>query len=99
MKKLVCPNCESPMSVFTFAKAPTPWHLKCSNCNAKLKLGKGSIPILILASIIGLSIGFVFKILQLPMLYSLLMLILVVIIFEGLLFYICELLEIDLVRR
>jgi hypothetical protein len=99
MKELIYPVCGSPMSVFTFAKAPTPWHLKCENCNAKLKLRKSSALGVILASIIGSAIGLVHVALQLSIIYLLLMLILGVIIFESLAFYICKLLEIDLVSR
>jgi hypothetical protein len=99
MKNLVCPKCGTSMSVFTFALAPTPWHLKCANCNAKLKLRKSSILGVILAWIVGLAIGLVHVALQLPIMYLLLMLMLGAIIFESLAFYICKLLEIDLVSR
>jgi uncharacterized protein (DUF983 family) len=37
MEKLRCPNCQNEMNFITFAKAPTPWHLKCQYCGSNLK--------------------------------------------------------------
>ncbi len=42
MKELKCPACQGSIGLWTFAKAPTPWHLKCGRCKAKLTLGKYS---------------------------------------------------------
>ena len=40
MGKLICPNCQSAMTFFQFAKAPTPWHLLCPQCGVSLKANK-----------------------------------------------------------
>ena len=37
MKSLFCSACEKPVSFLNFAKAPTPFHLKCDHCNTKLR--------------------------------------------------------------
>ncbi|KGF73956.1 hypothetical protein DO97_06385 [Neosynechococcus sphagnicola sy1] len=38
MKKLTCPSCKKNISFWNFAKAPTPFHLKCDHCHTELKL-------------------------------------------------------------
>jgi hypothetical protein len=76
MKELKCPACQGTIGLWTFAKAPTPWHLKCNHCKAKLTLGEYSGVTLVIA-LFG-----IFLAIYLVPLPSLLVLILAIIIFE-----------------
>ncbi|UCG03392.1 MAG: hypothetical protein JSW11_05250 [Candidatus Heimdallarchaeota archaeon] len=57
MNRLICPNCSIEMDFITFLKAPTPWHLKCNMCNAKLRLKKYRRASLIIATVYGTILG------------------------------------------
>lgn len=57
MESFKCPNCSKEMSYLTFIKAPTPWHLKCGNCNQKLKLGKFRVISSLVVFLIGMIMG------------------------------------------
>jgi hypothetical protein len=99
MKKIVCPKCENSMSLFTFAQAPTPWHLKCGSCKTKLRPHKHSVLIVALASIFGLAIVLAYGALKLPPLYFLIVLMFEIVVFETLAFYTCRLIGLDLEIR
>ncbi len=57
MNKLSCPECQSEIGFITFAKAPTPWHLKCYSCSTQVKLEKNNYFILFIAILCGVGIG------------------------------------------
>ncbi len=57
MNKLLCPDCNSEIGFFAFAKAPTPWHLKCNSCSTKLRLEKNSFLFFFAAVLCGAAIG------------------------------------------
>jgi len=63
MNGLVCPKCSTEMSFFTFFKTLTPWHFKCSECKAKLRIKKYRSASIIAAFLIGMFIGSVLAIL------------------------------------
>ena len=75
MENLECPNCQNPITFLQFFKAPTPWHLKCQECNAKLKVGKYAGITFTLALVIGLIIGLTTDIYDIPMIYFFIILI------------------------
>jgi hypothetical protein len=99
MKNLICPKCGNSISLLTFAQAPTPWHLKCRNCKAKLKPRKHSVLVVVLASSFGLAIALVHLTLKLPLLYFLIVSIFGIIILETLAFYTCKLIGLNLEIR
>ena len=57
MDCLECPNCNERMSFLSFAKAPTPWNMKCHKCDTKLKQSKYKGASLLVAIIFGLVLG------------------------------------------
>jgi hypothetical protein len=59
MNRLTCPTCEKPLSFWNVAKAPTPFHLKCDHCHAKLRFEKHAGSIFGVALGFGVIIGFV----------------------------------------
>jgi hypothetical protein len=87
------------MSLLTFAQAPTPWHLTCGSCKTKLKSGKHSLLVVILASIFGFAIALIGSTLKLSPLYFLLALTFGVIVFEVLAFYTCRIIGLNLEVR
>ena len=61
MKKLSCPKCLDNISFITFLKAPSPWHIKCDHCQAKLKVddGIGSTIAATIIVIFAILLGFI----------------------------------------
>ena len=57
MDKLTCPCCSKEITFLSFVKAPSPWHMGCSECGAKLKQSKFRLPFIVLAFIFGISLG------------------------------------------
>jgi len=96
MESLKCPNCETRMTFITFAKAPTPWHLKCSNCKANLKIGKYQIIFAVTAFIFGMIIAAIGIQLELSLPIFILSIILLIIAFEYVGFTILKVLRVNL---
>lgn len=98
-KKLECPNCETKMTFITFAKSPTPWHLKCSNCKAKLKINKYQIISTIIASIFTIIAVVIGMILELTFPLFILYVVIVAVIVEYIGFTLLKVLKVKLRLR
>lgn len=99
MKKLKCPECQDAISFTAFAKAPTPWHIKCQNCKSKLKVGKYAGTTFSLALLLGMTIGFIFSVYNISFMYFILSLLLIAIVAEYICFTLAVSLGIDLKLR
>ena len=86
MEKLVCPHCRQEMRFTTFLKAPTPWHLKCSHCQTKLKLEKYNLHALFIAFLIGIVTGIGLSYYDADLTVAVLVFAVIVIVFEYLFF-------------
>ena len=53
-----CPSCEQSISIWRIMSAPTPVHLFCPSCKAKVRPKGWTIPSLIIALAIGFALGF-----------------------------------------
>jgi len=69
MSDLKCPKCENTLSLWAFAKAPSPRFLKCDHCKERLTLQKHSRLICYIAVVIGAAIVFMYEFLHLPFVY------------------------------
>ena len=57
-----CPSCQTTLSFWAFLKAPTPFHLRCGNCNQRLRfkqrIGSGAIiSISLVAATVAVMLG------------------------------------------
>ena len=82
MNNFKCPNCQNTINLWNFAKAPTPFHLKCDHCKQKLKLQKHSKLIIFFGVLIGVVVGFLNVFLHLPFIYFIGILAIAFIVFE-----------------
>jgi len=99
MKKLKCPKCQDDISFQAFAKALTPWNIRCSNCNSKLKGKHAGITFsisVILGIVIGLVTGITSFLFKIPFIYFMLILFLIGIVIEYIYFTIAGALGHDL---
>jgi uncharacterized protein (DUF983 family) len=53
METLTCPKCQTKMDFMAFLKSLTPWHLKCSHCQSKVRLKKYELELFLLAITVG----------------------------------------------
>lgn len=102
MKKLECPNCSKEFSFLNFVSALTPWHLKCQNCQQKLKLDKFRIGIAIISLMAGIIFGglsiFIYSNIR-SVALVLVFLLLAILIFELSIYFLTIQLEVKLIRR
>jgi len=59
MNSLSCPNCDHEMKLNTYAKAPSPWHLKCGHCSQKLRFDKYRVIAAVIGGCAGILISMV----------------------------------------
>jgi len=52
-----CPACDKPITVWRVMAAPTPWHLKCGSCHARLRAIGLTAPALVVAVLVGLPLA------------------------------------------
>lgn len=57
MDKLKCPCCSKEITFLSFIKAPSPWHMGCSDCGAKLRQNKFRWSCLLIAFFLGAGLG------------------------------------------
>jgi len=69
MSDLKCPNCQNTISLWNFAKAPTPSLLKCDHCKERVTLQKHSRLMVFIGTLIGAAIGFLYWLLHLTLAY------------------------------
>ena len=99
MNELTCPVCQNRISFLNFAKAPTPFHLKCKQCKSKLRLKKYRGLLLGVGLTIGLSIGILAKLYLLSFRSLLGVVCLGAIVFEIIAYVVLRLLKVDLEQR
>jgi hypothetical protein len=46
MDDLKCPACQDSITFWNFARAPSPYHLTCDRCKARLKIQKYSLSVI-----------------------------------------------------
>jgi hypothetical protein len=52
-----CPACSKPVTLWRVMAAPTPWHLKCGACDARLRVVGLTGPAVAVAVAIALPLG------------------------------------------
>ena len=58
MKNRICPTCKEKVKLIDIIKAPTPFHIRCSNCKAIIKL-KHPFVYTVIAIIYGIILAWV----------------------------------------
>jgi hypothetical protein len=102
MVKLKCPNCSQEISFFAFARAPTPWHMKCDKCETKLKQESYKWTLMLIAVCFGMVLGGVSAFAAMSMgglIIGIAVFVAGLFLFEGLVFRIIPMLDIRLVVR
>lgn len=62
MARARCPACNTPLSFFSILSAPTPWHLVCGSCRARLRVtglvGAAGIGLgILIGVVVGIRVG------------------------------------------
>lgn len=94
---LICPKCSKEMNFFQFAKAYSPWHMKCKYCKTKLKLEKHRLSMSVLAVTLGVVFGIIAVFSAKSNEFIFLNLIIAFIVIEIILFWVVKKLSIKLV--
>ena len=91
MNDLKCPNCQNTISLWTFAKAPSPRFLHCDHCKESVTLEKHSGLIVFIGVLIGAAIGFLYAFFHFRFGYLIAMVVIGAIAFELLTYFlICK---------
>ncbi|MCP5102344.1 MAG: hypothetical protein GY950_03145 [bacterium] len=96
MKHVECPKCQTQISLLQWLKAPTPWHLTCGNCDAKLKIRRFAPHLMVFALLFGMLLAMASFALRVPIPYFLLILLIAAPAVDVVLYYLLKKLNIDL---
>lgn len=55
--EIPCPACRQPISLWQIMKAPTPFHMSCSNCKSKVRVKDWTWPGLGISCMLGAFLG------------------------------------------
>src|SRR5690349_17465671 len=53
-----CPGCKAPLTVWRVMAAPTPFHVKCKKCDARLRTGGVTWPSVAIALLLVLGLAY-----------------------------------------